>query len=202
MQISRMRLAPARGALMALLLAAAFTAGGCRPTVTPLEAAEGCRVGIIGDSLTVGSMPYFAGAFAERGCGVSFVNAAKSRSTAHGALVAELIVASGQAPDIWVIALGTNDGPNPAAFTGQVDRIVDLASGRPVLWVNIDRPRDEQILNGVLAGAEVRRENLWVYDWNGFVEAHPQLRARDRVHLTGGGYALRAALIAREVAGL
>jgi hypothetical protein len=33
------------------------------------------------------------------------------------------------------------------------------------------------------------------------VDAHPEIRLWDQVHLTEGGYALRAALIAREVSG-
>lgn len=186
--------------MTAAAVALALLAGACRPGVPPAAVAN-CRVGIVGDSLTVGSLPYWETAFGERGCSISLINARGGRPTQEGVRVIELLALTGQLPDILVVALGTNDPFDPITFAPKVQRVMAVVGDRPVLWVNIDKPVVEHTLNLALNVASVRYDNLWVYDWNAFVDAFPQIRLPDQVHLTEGGYALRAALIAREVSG-
>lgn len=181
-------------ALLALLTA-------CRPNGTPAAAARSCTVGVVGDSLTVGSGAYWSEAFGSRGCALSFVNARGGRPTSEGVKAIELLAAAGRLPDILVVALGTNDSMDPRLFGPYIDRVMQLAGNRPVMWVNIDKPWVEVTLNLALNVASLVYGNLWVYDWNSFVDRHPQIRLGDQVHLTEGGYVLRAALIAREVTG-
>jgi lysophospholipase L1-like esterase len=187
--------------LCAAVLVVALAAAACRPNIPPAQAAGGCRVGIVGDSLTVGSLPYWEAAFASRGCTITLVNARSGRPTGEGVRVIELMAITGQLPDVLVVALGTNDPFDPRDFAPKVERVMAVVRDRPVLWVNIDKPVVEYTLNLTLNLALIRYDNLWVYDWNGFVDAHPEIRLWDQVHLTEGGYALRAALIAREVSG-
>lgn len=188
-------------AVVAAALVVMSVASGCRPRSTPEEAAGGCTVGVVGDSLAVGSMPYWEPAFAGRGCALSFVNARGGRPTSEGVRAIELLAQVGQLPDVLVVALGTNDSIDPRTFGPQVDRVMSVVGDRPVVWVNIDKPFVELTLNLALTLAQIRYGNLWVYDWNSFADAHPQIRLADKIHLSEGGYALRAALIAREVTG-
>ncbi len=188
-------------AITAAVLLSASALSACRPDITAEAVAGSCTVGVVGDSLTVGSMPYWEPAFAARGCALSFVNARGGRPTSEGVRAIELLAQAGQLPDILVVALGTNDSIDPRTFGPRVDRVMAVAGDRPVVWVNIDKPFVELTLNLALNLAQIHFDNLWVYDWNSFVDAHPQIRQGDGIHLSEGGYALRAALIAREVTG-
>ena len=198
---ARRRTAGRAGAVSALLVSVSVVASSCRPEVPPEEMARSCTVGIVGDSLTLGVEPYVGAEFANRGCQVLFVNARKSRPTVEGVSVVEGLSILGWMPDILVVALGTNDGADEVAFGSHIDRVMELAGNRPVVWVNIDRASTEAALNHALAAAQIRHNTLWVQDWNGFADLNPALRARDGIHLTPTGYAQRAALMAQEVTG-
>lgn len=158
-------------------------------------------MGIVGDSLTVGSMPYWDAAFNSRGCVVKFVNARGGRSTADGVNHIENIANLGWMPDVLVVALGTNDSIHPGDFGGRAQRVMTLAKGIPVVWVNLDKPFVETTLNFSLNTVAMRHSNLWVYNWNQFADSHPQIRLGDQIHLTQGGYNLRAHMIANFVTG-
>jgi len=77
--------------------------------------------------------------------------------------------------------------------------VMQAVGPRRVIWVNIDRAATEASLDAALGQADARYANLTVYDWNSFADAHPQIKDRDGIHLTPGGYVLRAALIADQV---
>ena len=78
---------------------------------------------------------------------------------------------------------------------------MSLVRDRPVVWVNIDKPWVEHTLNFALRTVDARYSNLHVYDWNNFADRYPQIRLWDRIHLTDGGYNLRAHMIANFVSG-
>ncbi len=158
-------------------------------------------MGVVGDSLAVGSMNYWAEAFNSRGCALSFVDARGGRPTSEGVQVIEDLAQRGQLPDLLVVALGTNDSVDPRTFGPRVQRIMALAGNRPVVWVNIDKPWVEYTLNAALELGSLLYPNLWVYDWNGVADRFPNLRLADGIHLTDGGYRLRAALIANHITG-
>ena len=146
-------------------------------------------------------MPYWNEAFSSRGCRLSFVNARGGRPTSEGVEVIANLARLGWLPDVLVVALGTNDSIDPRTFAPKVQQIMRLAGRRQVVWVNIDKPWVEATLNLALGLAKVLYPNLWVYDWNTFADRFPQLRLADRIHLTRGGYELRAALVAQYVSG-
>lgn len=189
-------------ASLALLGTVAILATACQPPVpAPANAARSCSVGIVGDSLAVGSSPFWEQAFNSRGCRIEFVNARGGRPTSEGQAVIEMLAAAGRLPDILVVALGTNDRIDPRHFAPKVQRIMNVAGDRPVVWVNVDKPFVETTINLTLRIANLRYDNLWVYDWNWFADRAPQIRLSDNIHLTEGGYNLRAALIAWYVTG-
>ncbi len=184
-----------------VLLAVTAMLAACQTPPPPAGSARSCSVGIVGDSLTVGSQPYWNKAFGERGCKVQFVNAWSGRPTADGVQAIERLVQLGWLPDILVVALGTNDSVHPGKFGGQVERVMSLVRDRPVVWVNLDKPWVEHTLNFALRTVDARYSNLHVYDWNSFADSYPQIRLWDRIHLTDGGYNLRAHMIANFVSG-
>ena len=185
----------------ALAVVVALLAASCQqpPSPTIADRAGGCTVGIVGDSLAVGSMPYWDEAFASRGCELSFVNARGGRPTLEGVEVIEQLARLGWLPKVLVVALGTNDPIDPRLFGPLVQRVMSAAGDRPVVWVNIDKPFVEHTLNWALRLAGELDDDLFVYDWNGVADRFPQLRVADRIHLTEGGYRLRAELIARHI---
>ncbi len=181
----------------------AMLAAACQapPSPTPASTGRSCTVGVVGDSLAVGSAPYWAEAFNSRGCALSFVNARGGRPTSEGVAVIENLARLGWLPDVLVVALGTNDSVDPRTFAPKVQHVMSIVGDRPVVWVNIDKPIVEYTLNLTLNLAKMVYKNLWVYDWNSFADEFPQIRLEDKIHLTDGGYHLRAALIARYVTG-
>lgn len=188
--------------MLVALAAVAVVATACQPpTPTPASTARSCSVGVVGDSLAVGSGPYWEAAFSSRGCRLEFVNARGGRQTSEGVAVIEMLAVAGRLPDVLVVALGTNDRIDPFYFAPKVRRVMRLAGNRPVVWVNIDKPWVETTLNLALDFAKAVYPNLWVYDWNWFADRAPQIRLGDQIHLTDGGYNLRANLIAWYVTG-
>ena len=188
-------------ALVATLVLAAVATACQPPSPTPSRTARSCSVGVVGDSLAVGSSPFWQEAFSSRGCRLEFVNARGGRPTSEGVAVVEMLAAANRLPDILVVALGTNDSVDPRFFAPKVQRIMRLAGNRPVVWVNIDKPFVETTLNLTLDLADAMYPNLHVYDWNWFADRAPQIRLADKIHLTEGGYNLRAHLIAWYVTG-
>lgn len=111
----------------------------------------------------------------------------------------------------WVIALGTNDTADIAvgSTVGPAERIrrmMSLADGQPVLWVNVKSllssgPYAESNMrawNRALLRACASYPNLRVYDWASV--APPVWFISDGIHYTSAGYAERARLIANALA--
>jgi lysophospholipase L1-like esterase len=91
--------------------------------------------------------------------------------------------------EVAVIALGANDGTDPAAFAQRIDGMMDALAGVPrVLW--IDQATFEtgrSALNDVLVAAAVRHPSIEVVDWASEVAAHPEYVAPDGLHLSASG---------------
>lgn len=100
----------------------------------------------------------------------STVDAIDSRKTAAGIAALRNNNAATVAKT-WIVELGTNDGNNTAAFTGYVDKVMELAGGRKVFWINAYRPASNGMglvkeNNEVLRVAAQKYPNLTVIDWN------------------------------------
>jgi hypothetical protein len=103
--------------------------------------------------------------------------------------------------DVVVVALGTNDGTDPAEFARRVDLVMGALQGLPhVLWVNqrVFAPGRAQ-LDAELTAASGRYPNLRVLDWNAVVDANPATVGPDGIHLTDAGKAAMANLVAGAV---
>ena len=111
----------------------------------------------------------------------------------------------------WVLALGTNDTADLAAGSNvglaeRIRRMMSLAGGQPVLWVNVKSlvtsgPYAEanmQAWNAALLRACASYPDMRVYDWASAAE--PRWFIPDGIHYTSAGYAERARLIASALA--
>lgn len=98
------------------------------------------------------------------------VNAADSRGIAEGITILRVNPAA-QAARTWVVELGTNNSDNPAKITEYVDKVMKLADGRKVFWVNAYRPNNHPRQGSAIANnkalmeAAARYKNLTVLDW-------------------------------------
>ncbi len=154
--------------------------GSSRVEASALNTAA-TRVSVIGDSLTIGTMPYQPGALSGAGWARSTIDAhgsrgirTKVRSDKHTGLTAVDAIRSTAGDSVlWVVALGTNDAglyskaKQPDMIRLMMDRI---GPGHRVLWVNIYLP-----------AKPVRHES-----WNGALQTVAAERPSRDVHLRLG----------------
>ena len=165
------------------------TGGGADPALIDR------RVFVEGDSLTVGITEPLSTLLDSAGWTV-ILDAQVGRTTAEG--ITLLSEHASEFGGTLVVALGTNDPPDPTLFAQHIDEVMQLASGRRVIWVTVARSGWD-VLDVALIAAQLRWPNLRVIDWRPIIAAQPMLRAADGIHLTLAGYQLRAAFVAQAV---
>ncbi len=180
-------------ALLATPVVVAAPAGAAD---SPTAAARRTAVYVQGDSLTVGAGPYIKRRLRGDVRAVA-VDAEVGRFTATG--MHRLAQSpSARRAKVWVVALGTNDGPDPHALHRYVVRSLKLAGPqREVIWLTVERPGGYGRVNRMLRHLDQQAQRLTVVDWARRVHRTPSLIGGDGVHATAHGYQVRGALIAR-----
>jgi lysophospholipase L1-like esterase len=178
-------------------------------TVAPDEGG----VVMIGDSLTEGAMSALASAFASGDIGVQRIDGVASRRIAvdqdggAGSGVSALTAAvdDGLAPDVWVIALGTNDVTKYAAteFAALIAQLLEAlpTDGAGVVWVNTylrEATGQASAFNGALTAIVGERPFAVVADWAGEAPTDGLLIG-DGIHFTDAGNAAFASLVVAAV---
>ncbi len=184
-------------ALVAATPAAAIPGGAI-----PGGAIPGARqsVFVVGDSLTVGSQSSIKSSLRTISSSVG-IDAKVGRYTAEG--IAKLRTPPARRSVIWVVALGTNDGPSASTMRRNIKTVMRLAGdNRSVMWVNIVRPGGYSKVNRALRKATHRYPRLSVLDWAGYITQHKNYLLPDQVHLSATGYRIRGAMIASAVRAL
>ncbi|MFN8126768.1 MAG: hypothetical protein U0R64_09715 [Candidatus Nanopelagicales bacterium] len=184
----------------ALGAVAALAVGGLAAPAQALTKAEkqrGMRTSVYveGDSLTVGAGPVIKRKL-RSGVRSVGVDAEIGRFTATG--MSRLARDSrAKRARIWVLALGTNDGPDPAALKRHVNRSLRLAGPkREVIWLTVVRPGGYGKVNRMLRATDKKAGRLHVVDWAKAVDRNPGLIGGDGVHGTSRGYEVRGSMIA------
>jgi lysophospholipase L1-like esterase len=185
--------------------------GGSDPTAPTGEAAREApeTVGIIGDSITVGSEEAVVAAVEALGVEVVAVDAASGRRLVADGTVGSGVDAARRVaavdPDVWVVALGTNDVPNLEAqedYAVAIDRMLrEVPEDVPLVWVDVYVEWDETAtaaFNRVLRDRVDARGSTVVVDWAARAAAEDLLR--DGVHPTERGGLVFADLVAAGVA--
>ena len=169
-------------------------------------------VAVVGDSLTVSATEEITVALSRVGVRAVVVDGRESRRMATGGpglpsgVTAIEDVLTAHRPDVWVVALGTNDVASQVAADRFVaDLRATLAAvpaAAPVVWVDVwirDRLEAVVAANALLRGElERRRAPTLVVDWFS-TAATDGLVTGDGVHLTQAGQDRFAAAIAGAV---
>jgi len=168
--------------------------GSRRPTVADLPD----TVAVVGDSLTESAVAEITDMFEGVGIDVLVVDGAQNRRMTHGNLplpgtVSIDEIAAHAAPDVWVIALGTNDvgsEQSPAQFRADAQSLLShVPAGAPLVWVDLwirDRQPAIEAANAELRDVIERRPDSIVADWYSHGDDHGLVTA-DGVHLTDDG---------------
>jgi hypothetical protein len=111
----------------------------------------------------------------------------------------------------WVFALGTNDAANVAVgdspgFMARIERMMSVAHGEPVLWVNTRTllstgpwaEANEEAWDYDLVRALAMYPNMRILNWAGL--AQPSWFLPDGIHYNSAGCAVRAEAIAHGLA--
>ncbi len=167
-------------------------------------------VAVVGDSLTVSAQEEIDAALTDLGVGEVVVDGLENRRMTIGGSQPGLdaivdLVAAGLEPDVWVIALGTNDVGAQVRDDDYRRAVVDVLSAIPsgalVVWVDVwvrnlaDRSASA---NEVLRGVAHYRPWVTVVDWYSHGEDEG-IVIKDGVHLTNDGQQLFADEIAEAV---
>ena len=166
---------------------------------------------MVGDSLTQGTMRYQTDACSAVGWAETTIDAHVSRgvrtkvkSDPHTGLTAvDFVRETSGEPDVWVVALGTNDA-GIISKDKQADLIRQMmdhiGSGHSVMWVNVylpgTRTRQAAWNSALTEVAAERAAEMSVFDWASLAQ-NQRWMANDLIHCTGKGYEHRATAIAQ-----
>lgn len=180
------------------------------PTTTAAVSAVPTHVAVVGDSLTVSSQELIEAALREAGVRTVTIDAVEGRRINHAAngktsgVAATRAIAAVARPDVWVIALGTNDVPGfgPDSYRADVEALLaEIPAGDPVVWVDAwikSRIDETRAANAVLREVAAGRPGTTVIDWFQFGD-DPGVISGDGIHLTDQGEQRFAAQIATAI---
>lgn len=190
-----------RGSTLAAILVLCLVAWGAGASVAPGRSdgpGEPPTTLVVGDSLAVGMRPHLGALLPDR---TITWDVRSGRTTPQGLqrLRAQVRKAS---PDLVLVSLGTNDGPDPRRFTSRLRRALAAVPGDAcVVWASILRPRRKspyRALNAVLRDEAHRDPRLHVIDWAGAVR-RGDVRLPDGLHPDDAGYEHRSRMFAAAV---
>jgi len=154
---------------------------------------------VLGDSLAVGTMPYLDKLLPPE---VNLTwDAVDGRTTPQGIESLQFDLDEVE-PQIVVVSLGSNDGPDPARFTERIRRLLaDLSPNTCVAWFSIVRPPRKgryAALNQSLRAESRRDPRLVVINWDRAVQ-RGTVRLRDGLHADEAGYRYRSSKVVQAV---
>ena len=153
-------------------------------------------IAMVGDSITVGSQAALEEGFGTLGLDDAVINAESGRRMISGSRISsgleavDEITAAGT-PDLWVVALGTNDVANyvPGDYAEVINALLaDIPADAPVVWVDTyleDYQDLSSQFNDVLRRVLAQRGNATVVDWASVAAEDGVLT--DGVHPSGFG---------------
>jgi lysophospholipase L1-like esterase len=217
---------PRRTLFVVAALAAAVLAGCTAKARAPGLDAESSTVPssgqpltsviMVGDSITDGAKDGVRFAFEAKGFTDITVDAQWGRRIRVGNGVDEPLngldavrnlQAAGANPDVWVIALGTNDLGQYAtadAYGAVIDEMLALIpADKPLVWVNTfraDQLNDTVLYNLTLQGRLIARGNAQLTDWYA-IASQPGQEAllTDGVHPSRDGYGIFSLAVAESL---
>jgi hypothetical protein len=182
----------------ALALAASVVEPAAKPPVVMPERrvipSDSPHVTAIGDSVMLGAASWLAGNIPN----LDLDSQVGRQASAAIALLQDRL-AAGQLGQIVLVHIGNNGTLSDAQF----EQIMAIAGAeRQVIFINTQVPRAWQDdNNAVISAGAARHANLTLIDWHGVTKDHPELFAKDRIHLNGAGAELYTRLVIEAVLG-
>jgi hypothetical protein len=153
------------------------------------------RVFAIGDSVMLGAAREMQKTIA----GIE-VDAQVSRHVGATLSILQQRRAAGRLGQVVVVHIGNNGYVSAKQFDELMQLLADLPR---VVIVNLKVPRQwESPNNQVLADDVLRYANAVLIDWHAYGLAHPEVFAKDGIHIGAAGARAYTALVATQVAGL
>ena len=152
------------------------------------------HVTAIGDSVMLGAAAWLAGNIPN----LDLDSQVGRQASAAIALLQERLD-QGQLGQIVLVHIGNNG----TLTEGQFEQLMSIAGPeRQVIFLNTQVPRAWQDgNNAVLSAGAQRHANMTLVDWHGVTQDHPELFAKDRIHLNGAGAELYTRLVVEAVLG-
>ena len=171
---------------------------------------------MVGDSITVRSKPALTTAFNAQGITSVVIDAEVSRrieigngkqEPLNGEQVMTNLLKVGVDPDVWVVALGTNDvgSYDQAGYAALIDAMLaKLPPSKPLVWIDVFRPSDMSdtvLFNQVLRDRAARRPHTLVASWFDVASKSPKkLLTSDNLHPSDAGTLAFADVVGSAVA--
>jgi lysophospholipase L1-like esterase len=169
---------------------------------------------VIGDSLTESAKEELDATLHGRGIATVTIDGVANRRMVRFAdgvppgveAIADVVAAGAPAPEVWVLALGTNDvggAASPEEFEADMRAVLALVpADAPVVWVDVwirDLAQESAAANAVVREVLATREAATVIDWYSRGD-DPGVILDDGVHLTDDGQWIFATAITDAVA--
>jgi lysophospholipase L1-like esterase len=183
------------------------------PPVDQLDVDLPDSAAVVGDSLTESAQQEIGAYLKGLGVGVITIDGKQNRRMTHGHDPdpgVDIVdrIARVTEPEVWVIALGTNDvgaEESPDQYAADIETLLAaVPEGAPVVWVNVwirDRRQQVETGNEVLRQTLADRPDTVIADWYSHGD-DAGIIAKDGIHLTNDGRFLFAATIAASVVDL
>ena len=182
--------------------------GGPAVDLSPIEQTVGRDVVMIGDSITVASTPGLEAAAGELGVHLAIYAEVGRRITVGSSPEAAIdliddVLDAGQ-PDLFVIALGTNDIGKYATqkeYEAVINELLAaIPADAPIAWVNAylrDDPDDSAVFNAALIATLGERGNATIAKWSNIATESGMLS--DGIHPSDEGTVEFADLVSDEI---
>lgn len=170
-------------------------------------------VAVVGDSIARSATDLITSSISLHGIEMLAYDALESRRMAEwggadlpsGVSAIDDIVAFGAEPELWIVALGTNDvgaGTSQEAIQADIDEVLaEIPDDAAVFWVDTwvrDLDDRANMFNLLVRATLAERPNSWVLDWHTLAETEG-LISDDGVHLTARGQLEYARMIGRAL---
>ena len=170
-------------------------------------------VAVVGDSIARSATDLITSSISLHGIELMAYDALESRRMAEwggpdlpsGVSAIGDIVEVGAEPELWIVALGTNDvaaGTNQEAVQDDIDEVLaEIPDDAAVFWVDTwvrDLDDRANMFNLLVRATLADRANAWVLDWHTLAETEG-LISDDGVHLTARGQLEYARMIGRAL---
>ena len=195
------------------------TADSSQAEIGPLPAAAVNRTkfAMVGDSITKASLKPLTAALDQLGYTEIKIAAEVNRridvgdgrsEPLSGAKTMLKMISDGVTPDVWAIAMGTNDVgkyPDAAAYASLIDEMMSMPDSKlPIVWVDVYNPNQlagTKLFNVALRDRAKARGNAAVLSWfNLASNPKSKILRTDHIHPNDAGTLVFADLVSKALA--